>query len=136
MDSSRQKWMSAYPQPVKHNYDEEGDILYVSFRPGETGMGINLTEHILLRFNPQTKQPIGLTFLDFSVLVSPTELGPRSFPLTGLERLPAELRQMVIDIITAPPVSHHLKVSTFYPSPAQAVPITSVNRTEPLPVAV
>lgn len=122
-------------QSAKHNYDQEGDVLYVSFQPGETGMGINLTEHILLRFNPRTKQPIGLTLLDFSVLVSPTEMGPRSYPLTGLDHLPDHLRQTVIDIIIAPPVSHYLKVSTFYPSPAQAVPITYVSRTESLPVA-
>lgn len=128
--------MDAHPQPIKHTYDQEGDILYVSFRPGETGMGINLTEHILLRFNPQTKQPIGLTLLDFSVLVSPTELGPRNFPLTGLDRLPSDLRQTVIDIITAAPVNHYIKVSTFYPSSAQPVPITSVNRASPLPTAV
>ncbi|MEK7278645.1 MAG: DUF2283 domain-containing protein [Chloroflexota bacterium] len=127
--------MNADSQPAKHNYDEEGDVLYISFRPGETGMGINLTEHILLRFNPHTKQPVGLTLLDFSVLVSPTEMGPRNFPLTGLDRLPDDLRQIVIDIITTPPVSYYLKVSTFYPSPSQAVPITYVNRTESLPVA-
>lgn len=126
--------MPTVPQSVKHNYDKEGDVLYVSFQPGETGMGINLTEHILLRFDPHTKQPIGLTLLDFSVLVSPTEMGPRSFPLTGLDHLPDDLRQAVIDIITTPPVSYYLKVSTFYPSPAQAVPITYVNRTESLPL--
>jgi uncharacterized protein YuzE len=127
--------MNAHPQPIKHTYDQEGDILYVSFHPGETGMGINLTEHILLRFNPQTKQPIGLTLMDFSVLVSPTELGPRNFPLTGLDRLPPDLRQTVIDIITTSPVNHYIKVSTFYPSSAQPVPITSVNRAAPLPTA-
>ena len=122
-------------QSAKHHYDEEGDVLYVTFQPGKAGTGINLTEHILLRFDPRSKQPIGLTLLDFSALVSPTETGPRSFPLTGLEHLSDDLRQTVIDIITSAPVNHYLKVSTFYPSAAQSVPITSVSRIESLPLA-
>lgn len=44
-------------------YDEEGDILYIAFRPGQKALGINLTEHILLRFDPETKEAVGLTLL-------------------------------------------------------------------------
>ncbi len=110
-------------------YDEEGDILYISFRPGEKAMGVNLTEHILLRFHPKTKEAVGLTLLDFSVLVQPTEVGPRSFPLSGLDNLSAELRQTVITLITTPPVSQFLKVTLYAPSPKRRLPLLYVERT-------
>jgi hypothetical protein len=32
-------------------------------------MGIDLAEHILLRFDPETKEAVGLTLLDYSLLV-------------------------------------------------------------------
>jgi len=109
-------------------YDEEGDILEVVFDNVEATCAIELTEEILLRFNLERGQAAGLTVLDFSVLASPTEMGPRSFPLTGLADLPDDLRQTVVEIITSPPVNQFLKVSYFYPSPAERLPITYVER--------
>ena len=64
--------------------------------------------------------------MDFSVLVQLTQLGPRSFPLLGLSELEPEWQQMVISIITSPPVNQILKVSSFTPSMAEIIPITSV----------
>jgi len=49
-----------------------------------------LNDNILLRFNRAEKRAIGLTLMDFSVLVQVTNFGPRSFPLTGLKELEAE----------------------------------------------
>jgi len=109
-------------------YDKEGDILEVVFDNVKATCAIELTEEILLRFNLERGQAAGLTILDFSVLASPTEMGPRSFPLTGLDDLPDDLRQTVVKIITSPPVNQFLKVSYFYPSPAERLPITYVER--------
>jgi len=109
-------------------YDEEGDILEVVFDNVKATCAIELTEEILLRFNLERGQAAGLTILDFSVLGSPTEMGPRSFPLTGLADLPDGLRQTVVKIITSPPVNQFLKVSYFYPSPTERLPITYVER--------
>jgi hypothetical protein len=113
---------------VHFAYDEEGDILEVVFDNVKATCAIELTEEILLRFNLERGQAAGLTILDFSVLASPTEMGPRSFPLTGLADLPDDLRQTVVKIITSPPVNQFLKVSYFYPSPAERLPITYVER--------
>lgn len=109
-------------------YDEEGDILYISFRPGQKAMGVNLTEHILLRFDPETKEAVGLTLLDYSRLIQPTEVGPRSFPFVGLDRLSAELRQTVITLITTPPVNQFLKASLYTPSSRRRLPLLYVER--------
>jgi len=120
-----------------YSYDEEADVLYISFSPGEKATSaVELNENILLRFNLTEKRAIGLTLMDFSVLAQLTELGPRSFPLTGLEDLEPEWREMVIEIVTSPPVSQILHVSTYTPSITERIPITSINSSLPLPVAV
>lgn len=119
-----------------YSYDKEADVLYISFSPGETPTAaVELNDNILLRFNFDEKRPIGLTLMDFSVLVQLTTLGPRSFPLSGLADLEPEWQEVVIAIITAPPVNQILRVSSFMPSAAEIIPITSVEKL-PLPAAV
>lgn len=114
------------------SYDEPGDTLYVSFAPGESATGIELNEHILLRLDKANRRAIGLTFLEYSLLAQPTEIGPRSFPLTGLAQLSEELRKLVLEILTRPPISDWLHLSTYTPSAAESIPITSIT---PLPAA-
>jgi len=118
-----------------YSYDKEADVLYISFSPGEKPTAaVELNENILLRFNRAEKRAIGLTLMDFSVLVQLTRLGPRSFPLTGLKDLESEWQETVIEIITTMPVNQILKVSSYMPSPAETVPITSVEK-PPITVA-
>ena len=108
------------------NYDETSDTLYISFSPGEKATGIELNDHILLRFNKSERRAIGLTFFEYSLLAQKTEIGPRSFPLTGLNELSGELREIVLDILLRPPVSDILALSTYTPSFVETVPITSL----------
>jgi uncharacterized protein YuzE len=108
------------------NYDEISDTLYVSFSPGEKATGIELNDHILLRIDKSERRAIGLTFLDYSLLAQKTEVGPRSFPLTGLAELSDELREMVLDILKHPPVSEILFLSSYTPSMVETIPITSL----------
>ena len=115
-------------QQPQVNYDEISDTLYVSFEPGEKATGIELNDHILLRINKNGRRAIGVTFFDYSLLAQKTEFGPRSFPLTGLAKLSEELRQLVIEIISKPPVSQFLGVSAY----TLAVPeITSISSLQP-----
>ena len=114
------------------NYDENSDTLYVSFTPGQKATGIELNDHILLRINKKERKPVGLTFLEYSLLAQRTEIGPRSFPLTGLSQLSDELRMIVLEIILRPPVSDILMLSAYTPSFSESIPITSLQR---LPVA-
>src|SRR3972149_5917499 len=118
------------PKPAyTYDYDKEADVLYISFSPGETpSAAVELNENILLRFNRAEKRAIGLTLMDFSVLVQLTKLGPRSFPLSGLKELEPEWQETVIDIITQPPVNQILKVSAYTPSAIEIVPIASVEK--------
>lgn len=118
-----------------YSYDKEADVLYISFSPDEKPTAaVELNDNILLRFNRAEKRAIGLTLMDFSVLVQLTNLGPRSFPLSGLKELEPEWQETVIEIITAAPVNQILKVSSYMSSPMEAVPITSIEKL-PIPVA-
>jgi uncharacterized protein YuzE len=112
-------------EPV-FTYDEASDTLYISFTPGEAATGIELTDHILLRVNKSERRAIGLTLLDYSILAQTTEIGPRSFPLTGLDELSDDLREMVLDILLRPPVHDILSLSAYTPSLAETIPIISL----------
>jgi len=108
------------------NYDEISDTLYVSFSPHESATGIELNDHILLRINKSERRAVGLTFFDYSVLAEQTEIGPRSFPLTGLAALSGDLRDIVLDILRRSPVCDILFLSSYTPSISETVPIISL----------
>ena len=115
-------------QDVHLAYDEECDILEVVFKGIEANCAIELTDHVLLRFNLERERAAGLSVLDFSLLVRSTEMGPLSFSITGLDDLPKDMRRTVLKIVTTPPVNRFLKVSCFTPSPSRHIPITYVER--------
>ena len=118
----------------KLNYDEMSDTLYISFEPGVKATGIELNDHILLRIDKNKRKVVGLTFFEYSLLAQKTEVGPRSFPLTGLSELSDDLRQIVLDILLSPPVSEILSISAFTPSIVETIPITFL-QSLPLPAA-
>ncbi|MBL7063034.1 MAG: DUF2283 domain-containing protein [Anaerolineae bacterium] len=115
-------------QDVHLAYDEECDILEVVFKGIEANCAIELTDHVLLRFNLEQGRAAGLSVLDFSMLARSTEMGPPSFSITGLDDLPGDMRRTVLKIVTTPPVNRFLKVSCFTPSPSRHIPITYVER--------
>jgi len=118
-------------EPI-YNYDKEADILYISFSPGEKATSaVELNDNILLRFNRAEKRAIGLTLMDFSVLIQLTNLGPRSFPLSGLSELEPDWQDMIIEMITKPPVNKILKLSMYTPRLTETIPIASVEKPQP-----
>jgi hypothetical protein len=67
---------------------------------------------------------VGITLFDFSLLAQQTDLGPRSFPLSGLARLSPELRELAVTLLQSEPVSDYLSLSAFSPSSTETIPIT------------
>ena len=115
-----------------YNYNQEMDIMYISFSPGERATtAVELNDNVLLRLNRDERRAVGLTLMDFSVLAQSTKFGPRYFPLAGLADLEEEWQEMVMEIITRPPVSLVLKVSAYALSPLETIPITAVERPAP-----
>ncbi|NJM39535.1 MAG: DUF2283 domain-containing protein [Anaerolineae bacterium] len=107
-------------------YDEASDTLTVSFASGASATGLELNEHILLRVNKAERQAISLTFLDYSLLIQPDELGVRQFPLTGLNQLADETKAIVLDVLKREPVRDYLSLSVYTPTFANTIPIVSV----------
>ena len=105
-------------------YDEPSDTLYIAFAPGESATGIELNEHILLRVDKREGAAVGLTLFNFSLLAQRTEMGPRSFPLSGLASLPSEVRELALGLLQRAPVSDYLMISAFTRAGAEMVPIT------------
>jgi uncharacterized protein YuzE len=115
-------------QPIHYDYDEDADILYISFASGvKATSAVELNDNILLRFNRAERRAIGITLMDFSVLVQPTEMGMRHFPLSGLSDLEPEWQEVVVDLLTSSPVNQILKVASFSPSAIETTPIISVD---------
>ncbi len=118
-----------------YSYDKEADVLYISFAPNEKATAaVELNANILLRFDRAEKRAVGLTLMDFLVLAQMTRLGPRGFPLTGLQELEPKWQDQVIEIITRYPVNQILKVSAYAPSAIEIMPIASVEK-PPIPMA-
>ena len=116
-------------QEAIYSYDKEADILYISFAPGERATSaVELNENILLRFNLAERRAIGLTLMDSSVLVELTNIGPRSFPLSGLDDLEPDWQEMVLDIVSRPPVNQILKLQVFTPALNKSTPATTIER--------
>ncbi len=118
------------------NYDETSDTLYVSFIPEAKATGIELNDHILLRIDKKAKQAIGLTFFDYSLLTQKTEMGLRSFPLSGLADLSENARRIVLQILQSEPVVSFLNLSAFTPSFNEMMPITTLSSRRVLETAV
>jgi len=122
-------------QTVHYCYDEEGDILEIIFRKARATCAVELTESIILRFDLEKEEPLSLSFVSYSRLAQPTEVGPRSFRLK-LDSMDDEVRQKVVRIITSSPVNQFLKVSSYTrPRARRSEPITYVERLPALALA-
>ena len=111
---------------VRFVYDQQADILELFFGANEPATGVELTDHILLRFNRGTRRAVSLTLLHFSILTERTEYGPRSYPLDKLLAVPDDLREQALQLITSMPVSQFLRLSYFQASPTERIPFTYV----------
>ncbi len=114
------------------NYDETSDTLHISFLPNFKATGIELNDHILLRINKEKRQAVGLTFLNYSILIQKADFGPRSFSLAGLAKLSEDARVLVMEIMGNSPVKEILSLSTFTPSFSEALPITLLHLPQPV----
>ena len=52
---------------VRITYDPEGDILYVTFGPPAHSTGHQVSDQILLRVHPESRQATGLTIRNYSL---------------------------------------------------------------------
>lgn len=100
---------------TKLNYDEEADVLYVSFGRSDHITGVELTDNILLRLDTGKAsggkpKAVGLTFVSFARMMAYYGDKPLTVSLAKLRNLPDDLWQAAVAVITTPPVSDFLAV--------------------------
>ncbi len=124
-----------------YHYDPEDDVLEIYFSEKKPAWTIELTDNILISIDRTVRQAVRLSLLDFTELIKRTPLGPRSFPLTGLADLPLAERDLVIQVLTTPPINAWLDVSTVQTLPDSPFAVTHLQTPprealEMIPVAV
>ena len=112
---------------IKVNYDQEADVLYVSFGRSQHVTGIELTDNILLRMDTgkvsgEQSHAVGLTFVNFAQLIAAHRDQPLTISLERLRNLPEDLWLAVLAVLTTPPVSDFLTTG-----------LTIIPRVPPLP---
>lgn len=89
-------------------YDAEGDILSVTFSEAndQKHTGIELTDNLVLYYNPETEQPLKLLIISYQALLQAS--AKSLIILDGLADAPAKIRAMVIAILQRAPLTAFL----------------------------
>ena len=87
------------------HYDAEGDILSVTFVEvaGQKHTGIELTDQIVLYYNPDTARPLQLVVLSYRALLQASRRSPLN--LDGLAQAPLKVRVMVTALLKSAPLA-------------------------------
>jgi len=108
----------------RFEYDPESDVLDVYFGAKRPAWTIELTENITISVDREARTAVSLCLLDFSKLIEPTPFGPRRFPITDLADLPLAERDLVLELLNAPPVDSWLDVSAVQSLPDSPFAVT------------
>ena len=91
---------------INLSYDEISDTLYITFGKNQEAMGIELNEDFLLRIDPVTHKPIGLTVLNYKQVAQSKPL-----PMNGLTNLPSDLAATTLQILKSSPIALLVSIS-------------------------
>lgn len=115
------------------NYDQDADVLYVSFGRSEHVTGVELADNILLRLDTgkasgTAPSAVGLTFISFARMMAHHRNKSLSVPLAKLRNLPDDLWQAVLTVLTTSPVSDFLGIRLSLSPQAPPLPECTVIR--------
>lgn len=87
------------------HYDAEGDILSVTFTEAgeQSHTGIELSDNIVLYYNPDTEQPLKLILVSYQALLQASMQAP--ILLDGLAQAPAKVRATVTALLQRAPLT-------------------------------
>jgi len=86
------------------HYDAEGDILSVTFaQKGQTHTGIELSDNIVLYYNPETKEPLELMMLSYRAMLHANVQAP--LLLDGLAQASAQVQATVTFMLQHAPLA-------------------------------
>lgn len=101
-------------------YDEEGDVLYVTFQRTKKGHYQSLNDHMVVRFDPRLGEAVGLTLIDFSAMLPRADGTTPQLVLDRLDELPPDRRELVLSSLLRPPLSYWLEISSSTATPVSA----------------
>ena len=87
------------------HYDAEGDILSVTFTAieGQNHTGFELSDNIVLYYNPETGTPLKLVLLSYCALLKASSKAPIS--LDGLSLAPVRVKKIVTALLQRTPLT-------------------------------
>ncbi len=113
---------------IEYEYLEDADIMEIFFERGPATGTVQLADNITLRFRTKEHCALSLILENYTYLTQVSETGPRSFPLK-IDRLPPDMRETVLSIITAPPVNQYLEVLSYRgPRARRTIPIAYLSQ--------
>jgi hypothetical protein len=128
MDLDKRQITLSTGETAWYEYDRDGDVLEIIFRPGEATGAVELTESMILRFNEETNTPLSLSFISFSRLLQSQQYGEVHFQLLA-DEWPDEVRDKVVTMLRSTPLSDFLKLSSYAPAHAhQIIPMAAIKR--------
>ena len=92
------------------SYDDDGDVLYVTFRQSERAVTQSLSLNIVLSYDRDLKQATGLTLIGFSEMIGATTGQALPVVLDHLAQLRDDKRRMLFDMLRQPPVTDYLRI--------------------------
>lgn len=92
------------------HYDAEGDILSVTFTAveGQRHTGLELSDNIVLYYNPETEKPLKLVLLSYRALLQASSQTP--ILLDGLALAPVRAQKTVTALLQRAPLTAFLQV--------------------------
>ncbi len=92
------------------HYDAEGDILSVTFSEAadQKQIGIELSDNIILYYNPETEKPLQLILLSYQALLQASAQTP--ILLDGLIQAPAKVQATVLALLRRAPLTAFLQI--------------------------
>lgn len=92
------------------HYDAEGDILSVTFSEADnqTQTGIELSDNLVLYYNPETEQPIALIMLSYQLLLKVSTKSP--ILLDRLVEAPSKVQSTIMAMLKRAPLTAFLQL--------------------------
>ncbi|HKZ83483.1 MAG TPA: DUF2283 domain-containing protein [Anaerolineae bacterium] len=92
------------------SYDDERDVLYVTFRQSGRAATQSLSPNIVLSYDRDLNQATGLTLIGFSEMIGAATGRPLPIVLEHLAELRDDKRRMLLEILRQPPMTDYLRI--------------------------
>ena len=106
------------------HYDAEGDILTVTFSEAgeQKHTGVQLSDNIILYFDPETEQPLELILSSYQATIRASVHTP--IQLDRLQKMPARWQEIVMSLLQRAPLNGFIELDEFQ---AKTTPVSRLH---------